>query len=409
MQDNEFYAQILGIQDPWYVAEVQLDSHEQRVDIWLSHKKGVRWPCPECQTLLPCRDHAEERIWRHLDTCQFKTYLHARIPRVECPEHKTRQVQVPWAEKSSRFSLLLERFAIDVIKQCSTIKGAAKILHMSWDEVWGVMYRAVERGRARKSRSSLPFIGVDEKSIAKGHSYMTVISDITQGNVEYVTEERKTASLEEFYQQLSQEQLQSIQGVAMDMWDPYIKATHRHVPDADSKIVFDRFHIMKHMLEAVDKVRRKENKVLLNSGEDTLKNTKYIWLYSLENLPDKHRPTLEALKNVNLKTCRAWAIKETLRDFWNYKRPTWAYRFFKRWFYWATHSGLTPIKKKAHTLNNHLDNILTFFKYRLTNAASEGLNSKIMSIKRFVSGFRNKEHFKIAIYFYCGGLDLYPR
>lgn len=134
------------------------------MDIWLEHPPGAKWPCPKCGQKLPCRDHAEERAWRHLDTGQFQTHLYARIPRVECPEHGVLQVAVPWAEARSRFTLLMERFVIDVLQQCATVLGACRLLRLSWDEVWGVVQRAVRRGLARKRQQPLPVIGVDEKA-----------------------------------------------------------------------------------------------------------------------------------------------------------------------------------------------------------------------------------------------------
>jgi transposase len=195
----------------------------------------------------------------------------------------------------------------------------------------------------------------------------------------------------------------------MDMWVPYFNSTIANVPDAVRKIVFDRFHVMGHMLKAVDTVRKQEHRSLWSTGNEILKGTKYLWLYSEENLPDRHRPAFEALKGMELKVGRAWAIKESLRQLWNYVSPGWALRFFKKWYFWATHSHLEPVAKVARMLDAHLKNIPTYCRHQVTNAVAEGLNSKIMSIKRRAGGYRNPEHFKIAIYFFCGGLDLYPR
>lgn len=409
MRDTDLYQRILGLEKPWFVKRVDLQVAENRVDIWLEHPGGAKWPCPKCGQELPCRDHAEERAWRHLDTCQFQTHLYARIPRVECPEHGVLQVAIPWAEARSRFTILMERFVIDVLQQCATVLGACRLLRLSWDEVWGVMQRAVRRGLARKRQRPLPVIGVDEKAFKKGHKYMTVVCDLENATVEYVAEDRRSESLEAFWQSLTPEQLTAIKAIAMDMWTPYIQATIKCVADAGGKIVFDRFHIMNHMVKAVDKVRRQEHRRLSAAGDDTLKGTKYLWLYSEENLPDKHRPTLETLKELNLKVGRAWAIKESLRSLWDYSQEGWARRFFKKWFAWAAHSRLEPIRKVAVMIQTHLNNILTYCRHRVTNAVAEGLNSKIMAIKRRACGYRNKEHFKTAIYFFCGGLSLYPR
>jgi transposase len=208
---------------------------------------------------------------------------------------------------------------------------------------------------------------------------------------------------------LSSEQVKSIECIAMDMWQPYIRATHEHVPLAGEKIVFDRFHVMKLATDAVDKVRRTEHKALMREGNDTLKRTKHLWLYSEKNVPAKRAERFESIKQLNLKTSRAWAIKETLRDLWAYTYRGAARNFFEWWFGWARRSKLAPIKKLATTLKQHLDGILTYCKHGVTNGVTEGINSTIMTIKRLAGGFRNPDNFKTAIYFHCGGLDLHPR
>jgi len=412
MRDTELYQQILGLMAPWSVSDVELDVEAKRVDIWVDHPQSVKWPCPQCggdSAGLACRDHAEERIWRHLDTCQFQTYLHARIPRVDCPDHGVLNVTVPWAERHGRFTLLMESLIVDVLRACATVTGACDLLGVSWDEAFGVMERAVARGQARKQKLPHEYLGVDEKAFRKGHSYMTVVCDLNQSTVEYVAEGRKAESLAGYFESLSSEQLGGIEGVAMDMWEPYVKATKEWVPLAEDKIVFDRFHIMKHMNDAVNAVRLEEHRTLMADGRETLKGTKHWWLYAYDNVPDKYLRAFEAVRGQNLRTSRAWAIKETLRDLWNYRSVTWAGKFFKNWHQWASHSRLEPVKKVARMLHNHLQNVLTYCTHQITNSVAEGLNSKIMAIKRRACGYRNKENFKTVIYFFCGGLDLHPR
>jgi transposase len=182
-----------------------------------------------------------------------------------------------------------------------------------------------------------------------------------------------------FYEGLNTRQLTGIQAVAMDMWKPFLRATRDYVPQADEKIVFDRFHIMKHMNQAVDEVRKYEHKSLRKEGEDTLSGTKYLWLFAEENLPQKHQERFATLKGLHLKTARAWAIKEMLRDLWKYKRRGWAVKHFRGWNRWATRSRLEPVRKVAAMLRGHLSNVLTYFDHRLTNAASEGMNIRAVS------------------------------
>jgi transposase len=407
MRDVELYTHVLGLVSPWSVSRVELNVKEQRVDVWAEHTADERWPCPECATRLALYDHADERVWRHLDTCQFMTYLHARAPRVECPTHGVKQVRLPWAEPRSRFTALFERFAIDVLKETDVL-GATRILRVSWDEAWGVMERAVARGQRAKKKRLPTLIGVDEKAAAKGQRYLTIVCDIQNATVEYIADERKQESLDGYFLRFTEDERRTIEAVALDMWDPYVNSVLAHVPGGAEKIVFDRFHIMQHMGEAVNDVRKHEHRELLSEGDDSLTGTKYLWLYGEENIPEKHEDHFSELKAANLKTARAWAIKESLRDLWRYTRKGWAERYWKRWHFWATHSRLEPVKEVAYMIKRRLTNILTYCKHRITNAVSEGLNSKIQTIKKMAYGFRNKENFKTAIFFHCGGLDLYP-
>ncbi len=166
MRDTKLYQNLLGIGSPWSVDSVTMDVEKKRVDVTVSHPPKMVFACPECGAESAVFDHAEERVWRHLDSCQFFTYLHARVPRIACPTHGVRQVSVPWAEARGRFTKLFERLAIDVLKACD-ISSAAALLRISWDEAWGIQERAVQRGLARKSKRHLSHIGVDEKAIAK--------------------------------------------------------------------------------------------------------------------------------------------------------------------------------------------------------------------------------------------------
>ncbi len=322
----------------------------------------------------PLYDHIPLRRWRHLDHGGFLTWLNARVPRVACREHGIRQIPIPWALPSSRFTIPFERHAIDVLLEADVL-GGARLLHISWDEAWNLMERAVERGLRAKKQRVIAHLGVDEKSVARRHQYVTLVCDLDRSTVEYIADDRKKTSLDAYYQSLSKEQLVGIEAVAMDMWDPFIGSTVTNVPDGGSKIVFDRFHIMKHMVEAVDTVRKREHRLLQSQEDNTLKGTKYLWLFSEENLPESYVEKFADLRGMHLKTGRAWAIKEALRDLWGYQRKGWAMKYWKHWYLWATHSRLSPVVNVARMIHSHLDNVLTYFDHRITNATSEGLNS----------------------------------
>lgn len=407
MQDRQLYEQILGIASPWFVDRVELKLEQGEVCVYLAHRDSAVWQCPECGRECPLHDHAPERTWRHLDTCQYQTLLRATTPRTDCPEHGVRAVRLPWAEPNSRFTLLFERLAIDWLKAASQ-KAVAERLGLSWDEVHGIMERAVKRGLARREAEELPHIGVDEKAFRKGHRYATVVCDVDRSRVLYVAEDRKQSSLDGFWKSITPAQLASIEGVAMDMWDPYENSIRQHLPEADEKIVYDKFHVAKHLGEAVDRVRRAENKQLREEDDNQLVGTKYQWLRNPDNFTDEQWRKFADLRNSNLKTARAWALKEQAMALWGYRYETPARKHFAWWYRWATHSRLRPMIEKAKMLKSRVNNILTHLKTGLTNAVSESMNAKIQWVKYTARGFRNFQNFITAIYFHCGDLNLAP-
>jgi transposase len=407
MRDTELYRHLLGLEAGWKVVRVELSVADGRVDVWVGHPARTRFACPECDVALSVYDHTAERAWRHLDSCAFSTFLHASAPRMDCPEHGVRQARLPWAEPHSRFTTLFERLAIDVLSSCD-VAAAAKLLGISWDEAWNLMERAVARGLAAKPSSVPDLVGVDEKAAGKGQDYITVVSDLDAGTVEYIADERRKASLDGYFEKFTAEQLAGIAAVAMDMWEPFAASVRTYLTDADDKIVFDRYHLMAYLTKAVDTVRKQENKALAAAGDKSLAGSKYLWLYSAENLPDRPQDRFAALRTGDLKAARAWAIKESLRHFWSYKSRGWGAKHFARWYFWATHCRLQPIIDAAKTLKRHEARLMSYFTHRITNAGAEGINSRIQAIRVSARGYRNREHFKTAIYFHLGGLQLYP-
>lgn len=194
----------------------------------------------------------------------------------------------------------------------------------------------------------------------------------------------------------------------MDMWEPYIASARAYLDAADTKIVFDKFHVAKHVHDAVDKVRRQEHRALKQADDDRLTGTKYLWLMRPQDMTPAQRTTFGALQASDLKVARAWTLKERFRQFWAYTYLGAARRFFARWFWRATHSRLRPMAEVAKLIRRHLPNVLTYLRHGITNAGLEAINATIQWVKKTARGFRNPEHFKTAIYFHCGGLDLYP-
>jgi transposase len=244
-------------------------------------------------------------VWRHLDTCQYQTLLHARVPRVGCPTHGVRQVRVPWAGAEPIHAVDgASHHRLDPPVQ----HGDRRVPHRGHlvGRSLGRDGQAVARGRARKQAMPMRSIGVDEKAFRKGHRYHTIVCDLERSTVEFVAEDRRIESLGVFYDQLTPEQRDALAGVAMDMWEPYIQATRTRLPDGDQRIVFDRFHIMREMTHAVDTVRKQEHRAFLRAdGDWPLTRSKYFWLVSEERLPARHAEAFADLQALELKVGRA--------------------------------------------------------------------------------------------------------
>ena len=401
MRDKDLYAQILGINSPWQVTGVELALSAGEVTVYVEPEEGATQCCPTCGEVSPGYD-SRRRRWRHLDTCQYKTILVADVPRVKCKEHGVVTVSVPWAEPGSGFTAMFEALVIDWLKEAS-ISAVSRLMGLSWNAIDGIMQRAVRRGLSRREETLPTQIGVDETAFRKRHDYVTIVSDQKEGTVLHVGEDRKKATLKAWYESLKQEQREAIKSVSMD-----INATLESLPGAEEKIAFDKFHVAKYLGEAVDNVRRQEHKALMAEGYEDLKGSKYDWLYNPENMTRKQKRRFKALRDSTLKTARAWAIKELAMSLWHYVSKTWARKGWEQWLSWAVRSRLDPIKEVAKTIKAHLWGILNAVVLKVSNGPAEGLNSRIKMIKVRSRGFRNKQRFANAIYFYLGGLDLYP-
>lgn len=402
---TKHYCLLLGLDASWEVSDVSLCLEERRVQVSLRHVGG-RVRCPECDQECSIADHAPERSWRHLDTMQFETRLTARVPRADCRACGIKTSEVTWAGKHSRFTLMFEAFAIQVIRACGNVKNAATLIGLDWDSVHRIMQRAVQRGLERRELELIEYVGIDEKSFRRGHSYVTLLVDLTGSRVLEVVEDRTEEAANGLWNILSEEQKAQIEAVATDMWPAFANSVAANAQEAD--VVHDRFHLSKHLNEAVDQVRRQEHKQLKQVGDNRLTGSKQLWLFNPENLSEDHWLEFENLKDQELKTSRAWAIKEQFRWLWEYRYEGNARKFFQRWYGWASRSRLKPIVKVAKMFKRHLANILTYFRHRITNAMSEGFNSRIQSIKSQARGFRAFENFRTRILFYCGKLDLLP-
>lgn len=302
---------------------------------------------------------------------------------------------------------MFEALAIRVLQACANVSRAAGLLGLSWDATHAIIERAVARGLERRSLDNIQHVGMDEKSFGKGHDYVSIMTDIDNRRVLEVAPERTLEAADSLWETLTETQRAEVESVSMGMWQAFMSSAEKNAPDAE--IVHDKFHIAKYLGEAVDKVRRSEHKELKEAGDETLTGSRQLWLYNVENLKDEKYDELMAIQRADLKTSRAWAIKENFRWFWDYTYAGNAKKFFDRWYGWAIRSRLDPIKKVAVMLKNHLEGLLSYFRHCVTNATSEGFNSRIQSIKSAARGFRSFANYRLRILFYCGKLDVIPK
>jgi transposase len=399
------YAMLLGLDKAWRVADVHLATDLKRVEIALE-PTGTPLVCPDCGKTAPGYDKGEQRSWRHLDTMQFETRITACVPRCKCPDCGVKTVAVPWAGKHSRFTLMFEAFAIEVMLACGNIKAASGLLNLDWNSADTIMKRAVDRGLVRRETDEVTRVGIDEKSFGKGQDYVSLMTDIDGGRVLEVVPGRDRESADTLWNTLPESQREQLEAIAMDMWRAFESSAKNNAPQAD--IVYDRFHVSKHLNEAVDKVRRKENKALQRLDDKTLAGTKQLWLFAPKNLSRKLRRTLNELKTLGLETGRAWAIKEALRKFWDYEYAGSARKYFEWWYGWAVRSRLKPIVEVAKRLKRHLEGLLNYVRHKVTNAMAEGFNSRVQHLKYSARGLRNFESYRRRILFFCGKLELMP-
>ena len=406
---EEFYNAILGIESPWEVTSISRDSQTRTVIAKVNYKKSESLLCPECGKIGKLHDH-RIRKWRHLDSCNHITMIEASVPRVKCSEHGVKQVPVVWAEKNSRFTIEFECAVLLWLKE-DPISTVAQNFGISWDEVDGIMSRAVKRGLERRDISKPAHIGIDETSFQKRHEYVTVVLDKERDVILDILDDRKAKTLDDWFKTQEIADFEGIQSISMDMWDPFIKAVRSNFDEATNLIAFDRFHVAQHFAKAVDKVRAQESKLFIKRGnENPLNHTRYQWLKNsgrTDNRAAKRREFLQ-LTQMNLRTARAWRIKEAASLLWDYAYMGVAEKEWKRLLGWISRCRLTPIIKVGKMIRKYFWGILNAIRLKSNNSMLEAKNSKIQKIKKMACGFRNRKRFKNAIMFHLGGLDIMP-
>jgi transposase len=406
---KDHYRQLLGLDADWTVLEVDLDLEAGRVRIILDWDRSRDGPCGECGQRSVFYDTRPEREWRHLDTMQYETVIVAEPPRCRCASCGVRTMRLPWAAAGSRFTLIFEAFAIELLLRMKNVKAASAQLRLSWDNLATLRKSAVERGLVRRNeeKDDILYAGVDEKSFLSGQNYVTVVTDPVGGRVLEVEPGRDTAAAAKALRNAIAEQKRAgVAGVIMDFWEPFARAAAEVFPQAD--IVHDKFHVSGYLNKAVDQVRRAEHRSLLRDGRDDLKGEKFLFLKDPGGWKQEEEQTFRRLEAAGLKTARAWHLKELFIWFWVQRDRALADGFFTRWWRRARLSKLAPVKAVAQTLKRHRPGLLNYIDHPLTNAVAEGMNSVIQSLKHTARGFRSAANYRIAILFHCGKLSMLP-
>lgn len=402
MFTENLFKKLLQLEDGWIVESVDTDFNKEEIFIQIA---CVLDQLEDSETVELCKvyDHAPMREWRHLDTMQYKTYIRCQLPRIITSSGKVKTVQPNWASGYERHTYLFEHAVIDLLKASKNQTKTAKLMRCGFNVVNRIMHLSVKRGMARRDYSSLTFdhLSIDEKSFRKGHHYITVLSHPASGCVLDVEEDRtKEACKKLLSNSLTTEQLNKVTAISMDMWKAFMKTAQEILPNA--AIVHDRFHLVKYLNEAIDKVRRREVK-----QHQDLKNSRYALLKNPENLTDRQRIHFQAIKDANYEVSKAWQVRENFKDLFS-KGKLLATLSFLQWANDATKRKIKEVDKVVEMFKNHLSGVVNALLINLTNAMAERLNGKIQELKTVGRGYRTFANFRSAILFFNGGLNLYP-
>lgn len=400
MKKHELFAAALGLPWPWYIKEVSFEGtgKDKVLHIYLSHSRRVKFNY-EGQT-YSIYDH-QERKWEHLKFFQHRCIVHAAVPRVKVEDGKVKLIEVPWAQAGSSFTLLYEHDVLELIEGGMNNSKVSNRLGITPKRVFGIVRRHVSQALSCQDLDPVKELSVDETSSKKGHNYVTIMADRERKKVVGVAigkdhDAFAHALLDMEVRGAGREEVRT---VTMDMSTSYIKGAKESLPQAS--IVFDRFHIAKKMNEAVDEIRRQDQR-----SYQTLKNSRYLWLRNSKKLTDHQREHLECLAVSHPNIGTAYRLKEQLHAIFNGAQQDWRIEPLRAWMQLAKKSKLAPILKFVKMLKRHWYGIKAYFKSLATNAYAERVNLKIQEIKRSAKGYRNQYNFMIMIYFHLGGLDL---
>lgn len=398
--ETALFQAALSIQSPWFISQINFSKESRQLDIWIDFHPGSEFDCPKCST-HKCKGYdTEDKTWRHLNFFQYRCDLHCRTPRVLCPNCGVILVDVPWARKRSGFSLLMESLIL-IMSMDMPISKVASLFCEDDGKIWRVVEHYVKEARSTEDYSGVHIIGIDETSSRRGHHYVTVAVDLESSKVIFATEGKDHTTVDRFSVDFEEHRgdPNSISDICSDLSGAYIRGVHENFPEAVH--TYDRFHVMKLVGEAVDIVRRTEQKT-----EPILRHSRFFWLKSRNSLSTNDENRLASLSKMNLKTARAYRIKEAMKNVWDCPDIDTATIVFNKWYFWATHSRLEPFIKLAKSLKKYQSGILNNVKNRISNGIVEAINGKIQMLKRSGRGYPNINNFITMIFLRCGKLSL---
>jgi transposase len=335
---------------------------------------------------------------RDLPCGPYRIYLEFEVRRVAC--RSCGKVKRERLELLADNPLYTKRFAYYVGRRCrgSTIKEVAEELHLDWGSVKELDKQYMRAQLAKAGTPAPKAVGVDEISIRKGHTYRIVVSDLIRGRpIWFGGENRSTESMSQFYTWLGEKKSRGIRLAVMDMWKPFRTATEEHAPNA--AILFDKFHVMRHLGDALDQVRKSEYARLSGKDRRFIKGQKYTLLSHQENLTLEARRGLKTLLAANKRLNTAYLLKESFGQLWGYRREGWARRFFENWRASLKWQRLKPYEKFAEMIDRHWDGIAAYCEpeNKVSLGFVEGLNNKIRVIQRRAYGLRDEEYLRLKI------------
>lgn len=413
------FTNALGLQEPWNVQKVALDTSRRRIDFNLSCS-AKRLPCPHCAAPAQGVHDRLSREWRHLDFFQFEAWLHAEVPRVTCSAcGKTSQIDVPWAREGSGFTALFEALALSLCQELP-VRQAAALLRCSDKQLWRRIEHYVSQARALEDMSQVKIVGIDETSLRKGQNYITVVHDLDVKRLLFACEGRDHQVVVDFADDLKAHggDPEQIKHVCQDMSAAYAKGVAAALPQA--QISYDRFHVIALANEAMDGVRRQEMSTQPQTVKDALADNDRKLLKSLtwgmrRNPQDwsvKQTNAMYWLQRSTLKSARAWRLKIALRAVYakatQQNSAVQAKADLLGWISWARRSRLEPFKKLAATLKQRLDGVVRGMLDNRSNAYVEAMNGLLQQAKRAARGFRTASHFIAIAYLRMSKLKHLP-